>query len=251
MHFLVFHLHGPLASWGDIAVGEVRPSFPAPTRSALLGLLAACLGIPREAKDAFETLSQSLQFAVRVDADGARLDEYQTISLPEGRGHSMAPTRRVEEQYARENTMQTYRAHFTDALYTVFVRTSDAKAMPLETLSEALTHPIFTPYLGRKANPLDVPMCPKIIQCEDLGSALQSEESELPEFMHDLFTGTNVRPVRRLARERRVVADARFDHWPWLTEEQRNNEPESRTSWHFSTNRVRVGFDIDLETQGE
>ena len=37
---LVFRLFGPLASWGEIAVGQVRPSAVRPTRSALLGLLA-------------------------------------------------------------------------------------------------------------------------------------------------------------------------------------------------------------------
>lgn len=249
MHFLVFHLHGPLASWGDIAVGEVRPSFPAPTRSALLGLLSACLGIPREDRAAFEALSRSVKFAVRVDAGGALLEEYQTISLPSGRGHEMAATRRVEEQYARDNTMQTYRTHYTDAVYTVFVQAPDGAEEPLKPLVHGLNQPVFVPYLGRKANPLDVPMCPKIVRCSNLGAALIAEESELPEFIHQLFIGTNVRPIRRLVHSRQVIADARFDEWSWVSEEQRNNEPDSRTAWHFSPNRVRVGFDIEPGTQ--
>jgi len=45
--YLVFQLYGPLASWGDIAVGETRPSALTPSRSAILGLLAAALGLKR------------------------------------------------------------------------------------------------------------------------------------------------------------------------------------------------------------
>ena len=39
--YLVFQLHGPMASWGVDAPGEVRHSHELPSRSALLGLLAA------------------------------------------------------------------------------------------------------------------------------------------------------------------------------------------------------------------
>ncbi|MEX2322042.1 MAG: CRISPR-associated protein Cas5, partial [Saccharospirillum sp.] len=39
MEFLVFRLYGPLASWGNTAVGGVRPTLAMPTRSAILGML--------------------------------------------------------------------------------------------------------------------------------------------------------------------------------------------------------------------
>lgn len=251
MEMLVFHLHGPLASWGDIAVGEVRPSFPAPTRSALLGFIAACLGISRDSKDLLATLSESLSFAVRIDAEGSLLDEYQTVSLPRGRGHENAPTRRVEEQYSTDNTIQTYRAHYTDATYTVFVKSTHAKELSIEALERALKRPHFAPYLGRKANPVDLPLCPRLVKCRDLGDALRTDESELPDFIHELFKGTSVRPVRSsTGRPRRVIADARFEHWPWQAEEQRNNEPDSRTAWNFSSNLVRIGFDIEADSGG-
>jgi CRISPR system Cascade subunit CasD len=45
--YLLFQLYAPLVSWGAPAVGEVRHTDTIPTRSALLGLLAAALGIPR------------------------------------------------------------------------------------------------------------------------------------------------------------------------------------------------------------
>ncbi len=45
--FLLFQLAGPLASWGEIAIGEDRHSAPYPGRSAVLGILASALGIRR------------------------------------------------------------------------------------------------------------------------------------------------------------------------------------------------------------
>ena len=39
--YLIFQLHGPMASWGVDAPGEVRHTHELPSRSALLGLLAA------------------------------------------------------------------------------------------------------------------------------------------------------------------------------------------------------------------
>lgn len=46
--YLIFQLHGPMASWGVDAPGEVRHTHELPSRSALLGLLAAGVGIPSQ-----------------------------------------------------------------------------------------------------------------------------------------------------------------------------------------------------------
>ena len=46
--YLIFQLHGPMASWGVDAPGDVRHTHELPSRSALLGLLAAGVGIRRD-----------------------------------------------------------------------------------------------------------------------------------------------------------------------------------------------------------
>ena len=56
---VVFRLYGPMAAWGDIAVGEERPSFSYPTKSGVFGLLAAALGIGREEDDRHRDLAES------------------------------------------------------------------------------------------------------------------------------------------------------------------------------------------------
>ena len=45
--FLIFQLQGPMAAWGEVAVGEDRGSRDDPGVSALSGLLAAALGVDR------------------------------------------------------------------------------------------------------------------------------------------------------------------------------------------------------------
>ena len=42
--YVVFRLAAPLASFGEVAVGERRPTADRPTRSAVIGLLGAALG---------------------------------------------------------------------------------------------------------------------------------------------------------------------------------------------------------------
>lgn len=248
MRFLVFHLHGPFASWGDIAVGEVRPSFEAPTRSALLGLISGALGISREAQKEAVTLKDFLRFAVRVERQGHFMEEYQTISFPEGRGHDKARTRKQELVFSQDNTMQSYREHYMDAVYTIFLTThNNAKSDLLEDIEHALRHPHYVPFLGRKACPLDIPMLPRIISAPTLQAALASKEAEIPASISSiLFPNATAQPSQR---RRLVIADAAFDTWSWLTEETRTNEPGSRTSWHFSKNRVRIGFDVELPNE--
>ncbi|HNQ33369.1 MAG TPA: type I-E CRISPR-associated protein Cas5/CasD, partial [Methanoculleus sp.] len=71
--FLIFRLYGMMASWGDIAVGELRPTFDHPSRSAIVGLLAAALGIRRDEEERLSILSNTCRIAIRVDAPGVLL----------------------------------------------------------------------------------------------------------------------------------------------------------------------------------
>ncbi len=76
--FLLFTIYAPFASWGDIAVGETRGSWDRPSRSAVLGLLGAALGIVREDQAAHDALDIGYGVAVRADAVGVALRDYHT-----------------------------------------------------------------------------------------------------------------------------------------------------------------------------
>ena len=66
LDFLIFQLYGQMASWGEIAVGEYRPSRDYPSKSAIIGLVAAALGITRDDEDRQLALSEALGFGVCV-----------------------------------------------------------------------------------------------------------------------------------------------------------------------------------------
>jgi len=64
--YLIFQLYGPLVAWGEQAVGEARNSATRPGRSALLGLLAAALGLRRDDEAGQQRLAESLKFCVKT-----------------------------------------------------------------------------------------------------------------------------------------------------------------------------------------
>ena len=80
--YLLFRLYGPLASWGRVAVGGVRGSDAHPSKSAVLGLVAAALGLRRDDAAAQARLAAGYGFAVRVDAPGVLLRDYHTAQVP-------------------------------------------------------------------------------------------------------------------------------------------------------------------------
>jgi CRISPR-associated Cas5-like protein len=74
---LVLRLAAPLQSWGGPSRYNRRDTLPQPTKSGILGLLAAADGRSREA-----SLSDllGLHLGVRVDQPGTLLRDYHTVS---------------------------------------------------------------------------------------------------------------------------------------------------------------------------
>lgn len=188
--FLCFRLHGPLASWGDIAVGERRPSLPHLSRSAVLGLVGGALGVRRDDAERWAELERAMGFASRTDAPGALLLDFHTAQGPEEKllranereakraGHNWhrPATRRAELSYARQklDTLLSWRQYRVDALWTcaLWVRAGEVVRWSLAEMAGALKEPHFAPYLGRKGCPLDLPMEPQVVEAENPVAAL-------------------------------------------------------------------------------
>ena len=88
-----FRLFGPLAAWGEIAVGEIRPSALQPTRSALLGLLAAALGLERGDEPKHAALARAVRFGVQVESAGVPISDYHTAQVLPARRRRILATR--------------------------------------------------------------------------------------------------------------------------------------------------------------
>lgn len=177
--FLLFQLWGPLASWGDIAIGDIRPSHSAPTKSALMGLIAACMGIPRTAEDKLLALNSALSYGVRVDAPGSVMQDYHTTQTPGNKKFRDLSTRREEIMTASEaddvQTILSRREYRCDAAYTVGIW-GDADL--LKEVFEALKRPVFTPFLGRKSCPLALPLAPVLEESSSLRDAFNTYEHQ-------------------------------------------------------------------------
>ena len=173
-NYLVFQLYAPLAAWGGQAVGQERPSNDHPGRSALLGLLAAALGLRRDDEQMQQVLRDACRFGVKVFSPGLGLRDFHTIQMPpSARKQQHLQTRRDELQEAKLGTMLSFRSYRQDALSLAAV-ISDSADFDAARLQAALLEPVFPLYLGRKSCPPATPLNPEIIPAPTLRAALDA-----------------------------------------------------------------------------
>ncbi|AKB19754.1 type I-E CRISPR-associated protein Cas5/CasD [Methanosarcina sp. WWM596] len=183
--YLLFRLYGPLASWGDIAVGTHRPSYDHPSKSAVMGLLAAAVGIRRDEENKHRELAEAYNFAVLVNSPGVFLRDYHTAQIPSVssiKKQKHIDTRKGELGVEKEKltAVLSSRDYYSDSLYTIAICSkeehSEAFPYPLELLEKKLNEPEFVLYLGRKSCPLALPVEAKIIDCNGLKEAFDKVE---------------------------------------------------------------------------
>jgi CRISPR system Cascade subunit CasD len=171
--FLSFHLYGPMASWGSIAIGEIRATGSHPSKAAVIGLLASALGIPRSEDEKIRNLSDHYAYAAAIHAEGSLLTDFHTAQIPKGKDAWKSPTRQ-QEIADRKNllTRLSYRDYLCDSSTTVMVwANTENPPYPLQALKEALHSPIFQPFLGRKSCPPSLPLHPLVFEAHSLYDA--------------------------------------------------------------------------------
>lgn len=189
--YLLFQLYGPMAAWGDIAVGESRVTAMLPGRSALLGMLAAALGLRRTDEKHLVSLSASIRFAVLTLNSGHFLRDYHTVQVPPANTLKKRPARTRRDELsmpkAKLGTILSSRDYRCDAVQRVAVEDSEEGDYTLERLQQALLRPIFPLYLGRKACPPALPLQPQIIESANVLEAFRNADFELPaKWMKDI-----------------------------------------------------------------
>lgn len=146
--YLILKLDGVLQAWGRESFEGLRPSELFPGRSALLGLIGACLGIDRLDQSSQQALTLSLGFAVRVDQQGQKMTDYHTVK-----------DARVDYQGLKtHDTIQTWREYWQDAKYTLAIWNTENATILLPQVKAAIQKPIYTPVLGRRSCALSRPL---------------------------------------------------------------------------------------------
>ncbi len=140
MGTLLIKLAGPLQAWGCESRFSVRKTRHEPTKSGVVGLLAAALGRRRE--EPIDDLAE-LPLAVRVDQPGSFERDFQTA-------HTRKFNRSKNCWTFDKSLPLSQRYYLSDA---VFVAAIEAPDGMLDELATALTHPAFPLYLGRRSCP--------------------------------------------------------------------------------------------------
>lgn len=136
MTVLLLRLAGPMQAWGDSSRFTRRETRLVPTKSGVLGLLAAADG--RRRSDPIEDLA-NLSFGVRVDQPGSLQRDFQTaINWDTG---GVMPL--------------SYRYYIADA---VFVAAVEGDSSLIEALAAKVQEPTFPLYLGRRSCPVTDPV---------------------------------------------------------------------------------------------
>ncbi|GGU62252.1 type I-E CRISPR-associated protein Cas5/CasD [Streptomyces daghestanicus] len=147
---LVLRLAAPLQSWGGPSRYNWRETRPQPTKSGVLGLLAAAEGRDREAS---LTDLVGLQLGVRVDQPGTLLRDYHTYSDYRGVPMLSAKTNAKGQQTRTtpaKYTGVTRRFYLQDAVFVAALRGPDTLVRALE---EAVRNPVYPLSLGRRSCP--------------------------------------------------------------------------------------------------
>ena len=131
MAVLLLRLAGPMQAWGVKSRFTVRATELAPTRSGVVGMLASAVG--RRRTDPIEDLL-ALRFGVRKDQPGSVIRDFHTARTLDG----------------RESMPLSNRYYLADA---VFLAGIEGDRALLEGIDEALRHPAFPLYLGRRSCP--------------------------------------------------------------------------------------------------
>jgi len=235
--YLAFVLHAPMAAFGALAVGERRPGWDRPGRSALLGLVGAALGLDRADEAGQLALDRGYGTALRTDAPGRPLADYHTAQVPPARRNQRYATRAEELAAPDLGTILTRREYRTDALHLAALWERDGAPYSLDRLKDALRTPGYTLYLGRKSCPFGLPLAPELFDAPDPAAALsaRADAASSPELA--------IRRLLSIRRSGRVALDAGTAEALGLAVariEHRRDRVASRRRWQFALREEAV-----------
>ncbi len=142
MPSLVLQLVGPMQAWGTTSRFDQRDTGKEPSKSGIMGILAAALGIDRENWADLEPLTY-LSMTVRHDRPGILRYEYQTAGC--SLGDSII---KADGKLSKAGGVVSRRFYLADAAFLVVI---GGDAILLARLQAALINPVWPLALGRKS----------------------------------------------------------------------------------------------------
>lgn len=130
MPTLLLRLAGPMQSWGTRSRFDERDTELEPSKSGVIGLLCAAMGIDRQEVAPVLKLAKC-RMGIRVDREGVLRMDYLTAQTDKG------------------NTTISRRYYLADAIFLVGLEAPDTTL--LERAHKALKNPVWPLALGRKS----------------------------------------------------------------------------------------------------
>ena len=143
MSTLTFTISAPMQSYTIKTASNFQFTNKKPTKSAIIGLLAASLGY-RRGDNRIINLYDNLEITSKTLSAGTSLTDYQN-------SHYQFKTK-IKNQ-------QLYREYLQNSKFEITIK---GELDLLKQLKTSLTHPKFALYLGRRACPPDRPIVPII-----------------------------------------------------------------------------------------
>ncbi len=205
---LILKLQGVMQAWGEHTFEGLRPSANFPTRSAILGLLGACLGVDRADRNQQQALADSIQYAVRQDDS-----DFNVIKITDF--HTVKDARENYTGLKSHDTIITQREYLLDAMFTAAIWNLEGSDYSLDRLEKAVCKPHYTPFLGRRSCPVTRPLFERRVQAVNSDEALKMiepgsgviySEENLPELVGRNIHCHRVRDVPLLNQPRQFAS---------------------------------------------
>jgi CRISPR system Cascade subunit CasD len=151
MSTLLLRLAAPLQSWGVDSIFEMRTTDRAPSKSGVIGLCAAAMGIPRNDEHEIKRLID-LKFGVRIDKPGYLLKDFHMAhkeTFWDGDDRSKI-NKAITKSKKDRSAYVTTRHYLSDAAFLVGLEGSDEY---LQIINNAIHAPVYPLYLGRRSCP--------------------------------------------------------------------------------------------------
>uniref|UniRef100_UPI003BA85BEF type I-E CRISPR-associated protein Cas5/CasD n=1 Tax=Stappia sp. TaxID=1870903 RepID=UPI003BA85BEF len=232
--WLVIALEAPFASFADQPGNTTRKTGDMPTRSSLIGLAGAALGVRREDASGQAALSAGLVTASALIEPGSLLADFHTYESLHQAAKGVATRAEALRRKEHLNTSITRRDYRTDALWQAAFRLSETPGeLTLGVLADAFRKPVFVLSLGRRSCTPSHPLCPEVVSSDDVREAFAAHARALDD-ARTAMRKRRLGPARLHALEDPADAPGANSvsaHW-------RRDQPRDRSSrWTFSDRR--------------
>jgi CRISPR system Cascade subunit CasD len=168
---VLLRLEGPLQAWGVTSRFVVRDTADVPTKSGVIGLICAALGLRRgDANGRLKELT-GLRMGVRIDRPGELFADFHTAGAGIGMMAAKGEIKFIPGTKVYEPVLMR-KEYLADAAFLVALQGDPGT---VKAVADALQNPVWPPFLGRKSCPPSAPVFAKPVGTfDDLIAALGS-----------------------------------------------------------------------------